>query len=154
LVVLTASVAVSFGLAALYLIRSDPSQAEAVLARLTVPEDWKLVEAKLNRGLLLGSRVTRYYLATGDPESVTAQTRSMITAAGFAPADRHGLPHCSSDHEPPHTSCVVSVPLTDGPWLMQWVVYDRRGAALIQGGAPWFAASREDQMVARVIISY
>ena len=151
--VLTAVVAVSFGLAALYVIRSDPSQAEAVLARLAVPDDWQLVEAKLDRGLLLGSRVTRYYLATGDPESVTAQARSMLTAAGYAPEDRHGLPDCSSDHEPPHTSCVVSVPLTGGPWLMQWVVYDRRGAALIQG-APWFAASREDQMVARVIISY
>lgn len=148
-----ATVVVSIGLGALYLTRSDPSRAEAVLARLAIPEDWRLIDAELDRGLILGSTVTRYYLTPGDPETVAGQTRSMLTAAGFSLEDRHGLPNCSSNHEPPHTTCVVSVPLTDSLWLMQWVVYDRRGAARIQD-APWLAEIREDQGVARVIINY
>ncbi|HEX5017813.1 MAG TPA: hypothetical protein VFX15_09535 [Actinomycetes bacterium] len=153
LVVLASVVVVSIGVGAIYLTRSDPSRAEAVLARLTIPEDWKLVDAEVDRGLVLGSTVTRYYLTPGDPETVAGETRSMLTAAGFKPEDRNGLPDCSSNHEPPHTTCVVSVPLTDSLWVMQWVVYDWRGAALIQD-APWLAEIREDQGVARVIINY
>jgi hypothetical protein len=156
LLLVAAIVAVPSVLAtASYLIRSDPSRAEAVLARLTFPDEWELMEAEVHRELLNTSSVTRYYLARGDPQSVTGQARDMLEAAGFTPDDRSGLPACSSslDRPPPTPLCFVSVAQPDGLLYMQWLVWDRQGGALITD-ARWFAESSVDQMLVRVTVVY
>ena len=155
LVLATIVVVPSLFATASYLLRSDPTRAGAVLARLTLPDDWELMQADVHRSLLNPSTVTRYYLARGDPESVTRQARDMLVAAGFALDDRSGLPACASSLErpPPAPVCFVNVLPPAGLRHMQWLVWDRQGGALVTD-APWFADSSDDQMLVRLTAVY
>ena len=84
--------------------KTDPGPANAALARLRVPAGWELAESQEDPSLLVTSSVTRYYLARGDPESVTREAREMLSAAGYPVEDTIGLSDCSSNHEPPRPS--------------------------------------------------
>jgi hypothetical protein len=155
--VLLAVLAVVVVLAALvtaYEVRkTDPARAEEVFARFAIPAGWQLADAQQERGLVLLSRDTRYYLVPGDPEAAAAAARAMVSKAGFDIEGRRGLPDCSSNHEPPSTTCALEVALRDGLWRLEIVVFDRAGAAFL-GDAPWFRSSARDQIVVRIIVYY
>ena len=77
----------------------------------------------------------------------------MLTNAGFDIEGPSGLPDCSSNHEPPATTCGLGVALADPLWRLDLVVFDRRGAAFL-AAAPWFASSSPEQIVVRITVSY
>lgn len=97
------------------------------------------------------SQFTRYYLVRGDPEPIAAVARSTLTNAGFVVEGRTSLPDCSSNSEPPATTCHLSVALSDGFWRLELVVFDRAGAAFLRA-TPWFASSQADEIVVRITV--
>ena len=130
--------------------KTDPARALALLDRLDIPPSWQFAHAETVRGVILLSRVERFYLVKADPEQVAGEARAMVAAAGL-PFDQGGPKDCRTNGPGGPMSCWI--PAHQGNDRLDIVVFSREEAAFLAGD-PWFAASTSDQIVVRMTVTY